>query len=135
MSTKRKRRILAIDDESSMTEWLRVLLEHAGYEVKTALFGARGEELFRSWRPDLVVTDMMLPDAHVTVSFEWSPGRRDPAWYRTRQRAEAVAAPGAGSSLAPPPSGRTIGPTTSPWAIVLINRADLPVTVEQRLFR
>ena len=45
------------------------------------------------------------------------------------------AAPGAGSSLAPPPSGRTIGPTTSPWAIVLINRADLPVTVEQRLFR
>ena len=62
MSTKRKRRILAIDDESSMTEWLRVLLEHAGYEVKTALFGSRGEELFRSWRPDLVVTDMMLPD-------------------------------------------------------------------------
>ena len=26
-------------------------------------------------------------------------------------------------------------PTTSPWVIVLINRADLPVSVEQRLFR
>ncbi len=27
------------------------------------------------------------------------------------------------------------GPTTTPWAIVLINRSDLPVSVEQRLFR
>ena len=27
------------------------------------------------------------------------------------------------------------GPITTPWAIVLINRADLPVSVEQRLFR
>jgi hypothetical protein len=36
----------------------------------------------------------------------------------------------------PPPAGRPpLGPPTSPWAIVLINRADLPVTVEQRLFR
>ena len=41
-----------------MTDWLKVLLEHAGYEVRTALIGARGEELFRTWRPDAVVTDM-----------------------------------------------------------------------------
>jgi DNA-binding NtrC family response regulator len=59
---KRKNRVLAIDDEPSMTDWLKVLLEHAGYEVKTALIGARGEELFRTWRPDAVVTDMLLPD-------------------------------------------------------------------------
>jgi hypothetical protein len=54
---------------------------------------------------------------------------------------------GAASSFAPPgasfaaPAGPPSvnrpppGPPTSPWAIVLINRADLPVTVEQRLFR
>jgi DNA-binding NtrC family response regulator len=59
---KRKRRILAIDDEPSMTEWLKTLFEHEGYEVRTALVGVRGEELFRSWRPDAVVTDMLLPD-------------------------------------------------------------------------
>jgi len=59
---KRKNRVLAIDDEPSMTDWLKVLLEHAGYEVRTALIGARGEELFRTWRPDAVVTDMLLPD-------------------------------------------------------------------------
>ena len=62
MSLKRKRRILAIDDEPAMTEWLKVLLEHNGFEVKTALIGTRGEEIFKTWRPDAVVTDMLLPD-------------------------------------------------------------------------
>jgi len=62
MSSKRKKRVLAIDDEPSMTEWLKVLLEHAGYDVKTALLGTRGEELFKSWEPDAVIIDMLLPD-------------------------------------------------------------------------
>src|SRR5207247_1608692 len=62
MSLKRKKRILAIDDEPAMTEWLKILLEHAGYEVRTALIGARGEEFFRTWKPDAVITDMILPD-------------------------------------------------------------------------
>src|SRR5713101_7445448 len=62
MSLKRKKRILAIDDEPTMTDWLKILLEHAGFEVKTALIGTRGEEIFKTWRPDAVVTDMLLPD-------------------------------------------------------------------------
>src|SRR4026207_18087 len=62
MSLKRKKRVLAIDDEPAMTEWLKILLEHAGYEVKTVLIGTRGDELFKSWHPDAVITDMMLPD-------------------------------------------------------------------------
>ena len=62
MSLKRKKRVLAIDDEPAMTEWLKILLEHAGYDVRTALIGTRGEELFKTWRPDSVITDMMLPD-------------------------------------------------------------------------
>src|SRR5258708_17917496 len=62
MSIKRKKRVLAIDDEPAMTEWLKILLEHAGYDVRTALIGTRGEELFKAWGPDAVVTDMMLPD-------------------------------------------------------------------------
>src|SRR6516164_7520272 len=62
MSLKRKKRVLAIDDEPAMTEWLKILLEHAGFDVRTALIGTRGEEIFRTWRPDVVVTDMILPD-------------------------------------------------------------------------
>src|SRR3954463_16179933 len=62
MTLKKKSRVLAIDDEPSMIEWLKILLEHEGYDVRTALIGTRGEEIFRTWRPDVVVTDMMLPD-------------------------------------------------------------------------
>ena len=62
VSNKRKKRILAIDDEPAMTEWLKILLEHSGYDVRTALIGTRGEELFKTWHPDAVVTDMILPD-------------------------------------------------------------------------
>ena len=62
MANSRKARVLAIDDEATMLEWLKTLLEQEGYEVRTSLSGARGEELFRAWRPDVVVTDLMLPD-------------------------------------------------------------------------
>ena len=44
-------RVLAIDDEPAMTEWLKILLEHEGYEVRTALIGTRGEEIFKTWSP------------------------------------------------------------------------------------
>jgi hypothetical protein len=50
--------------------------------------------------------------------------------------AASFAPPGAAASLAPAPAPvRPVGQPTSPWAIVLINRADLPISVEQRLFR
>ena len=50
--------------------------------------------------------------------------------------AASFAPPGAAASLAPAPAPvRPGGQPTSPWAIVLINRADLPISVEQRLFR
>src|SRR6187397_1273747 len=59
---KRRRRVLAVDDEPAMTEWLKMVIEAEGYEVRTALIGTRGEEIFKQWRPDVVVTDLMLPD-------------------------------------------------------------------------
>src|SRR5436309_10861953 len=62
MALQQKKRVLAIDDEAAMTEWLKIVLEHAGYEVRTAFIGARGEEVCRSWRPDAVVAEMQLPD-------------------------------------------------------------------------
>jgi hypothetical protein len=53
--------------------------------------------------------------------------------------AASFVAPGATGSLSPPPpppaARPPMGPPTSPWAIVLIGRTDLPITVEQRLYR
>jgi hypothetical protein len=45
------------------------------------------------------------------------------------------AAPGTAMALSAAPLSRPASPPTSPWAIVLLPRADLPITVEQRLFR
>ena len=61
-SSKRRKRVLAIDDEPAMTEWLKMVIEAEGFEVRTALIGTRGEEIFKQWRPDVIVTDLMLPD-------------------------------------------------------------------------
>ncbi len=61
-SSKRRKRVLAIDDEPTVTDWLRLVIEAEGYEVRTALVGNRGEEVFRQWRPDVVVIDPVLPD-------------------------------------------------------------------------
>src|SRR4029450_3953433 len=62
ITTKRRRRVLVIDDEPAMTEWLRMVIEAEGYEARSALIGARGEEIFRQWRPDGGLTDVELPD-------------------------------------------------------------------------
>src|SRR3954467_8577720 len=59
---KRRRRVLAIDDEPAMTEWLKMVIEAEGNGVRAARAGPRGEESFKQWRPDVVVTDLMLPD-------------------------------------------------------------------------
>src|SRR5678815_1768032 len=53
---------MCIRDRPAMTEWLRIVIEAEGYEVRSALIGARGEEIFRQWRPDVVLTDLELPD-------------------------------------------------------------------------
>jgi two-component system KDP operon response regulator KdpE len=55
-------RILVIDDEPQITRVLRAALSAQGYDVRTANDPAEGLLLFKDWAPDLVVTDLMMPD-------------------------------------------------------------------------
>ena len=55
------RTILIVDDESSMRFLTRMILEGAGYEVIEAPHGAAALERAKESRPDLVVTDLMMP--------------------------------------------------------------------------
>jgi hypothetical protein len=48
--------------------------------------------------------------------------------------AAGFASSGGPAASLPPIPYRPAGPPTSPWAILLLSRADLPITVEQRLF-
>jgi two-component system, OmpR family, alkaline phosphatase synthesis response regulator PhoP len=55
------RRVLVVED-SELGVGLSANLEMEGYAVALAEDGGKGLELVRTWTPDLVVLDMMLPD-------------------------------------------------------------------------
>ena len=55
-------RILVIDDEPQITRVLRAALSAQGYDVRIANDPEEGLLLFKDWTPDLVVTDLMMPD-------------------------------------------------------------------------
>ena len=54
-------RILVIDDEPQITRVLRAALSAQGFDVRTANDPEEGLLVFKDWRPDLVVTDLMMP--------------------------------------------------------------------------
>jgi len=55
------RRVLIVDDDPKVCETLDRYLAHAGYTTASALDGARALELARTFAPDLIVLDLMLP--------------------------------------------------------------------------
>ncbi len=57
-----KQRILVVDDEPQITRVLRSGLVKHGYEVRVASEGEAALELFRAWTPDLVFTDLSMPN-------------------------------------------------------------------------
>ena len=57
-----KKRILVVDDEPQITRVLRTSLAGSGYEVRTADDGHAGLRVAREWQPDLVITDISMPN-------------------------------------------------------------------------
>ena len=55
-------RILVVDDEPQLTRVLRTGLKSHGYEVRAAADGLAGFEAFNDWHPDLVITDLAMPN-------------------------------------------------------------------------
>jgi two-component system KDP operon response regulator KdpE len=57
-----KPRILVVDDEPQLTRVLRTGLKARGYDVRAAADGLAGFETFNDWHPDLVITDLAMPN-------------------------------------------------------------------------
>ena len=55
-------KILIVDDEPQITRVLRTSLESSGYEVTVARNGADALEKFLAVNPDLVITDLSMPE-------------------------------------------------------------------------
>lgn len=60
MTTSQK--ILVVDDEAQIIRVLRRSLTAHRYDVRTAADGQAGLELFHDWHPDLVITDLSMPE-------------------------------------------------------------------------
>ena len=55
-------KILVIDDVKEVTDSIRRFLELRGHVVRTAGNGLIGLQLFKSFKPELVITDVYMPE-------------------------------------------------------------------------
>jgi DNA-binding response OmpR family regulator len=62
MNDTSRRRVLVVDDEPRMVRFIRLNLEHDGFDVVEAQSGTEALTQLRNALPDLVLLDVMLPD-------------------------------------------------------------------------
>lgn len=55
------RRILIADDERTIADTLATIVEMHGFEARTAYDGQEAVEMARSWRPHILLTDVLMP--------------------------------------------------------------------------
>lgn len=55
-------RVLVIDDETAIAVMLKKMIERAGHEVEIASNGNDGLLVFESFQPDLLITDIVMPE-------------------------------------------------------------------------
>lgn len=57
-----RRKILVVDDEERMVRFIRLNLEHDGFQVSEAFNGRQAIQKLRDVNPDLILLDVMMPD-------------------------------------------------------------------------
>jgi len=56
-----KKKILIVDDEPKIIVPLELLIQQNNYDVMTAETGEKALDLISTWKPDLILLDIMLP--------------------------------------------------------------------------
>jgi len=59
--SKRKLKVLIVDDEPHIVTAIQFLINKEGFETSTAYNGASALSVVQSFRPDVVVLDVMMP--------------------------------------------------------------------------
>ena len=55
-------KVLVVDDEETITDTLRLILERNGFDVATAYSGTTAVEASRLWKPDIFLSDVVMPE-------------------------------------------------------------------------
>lgn len=56
-----KRRILLVEDEITLRDTIEEILEFNDFDVKTASSGEAALTILKEWKPDLILSDVMMP--------------------------------------------------------------------------
>jgi len=88
-SSSREARLLVVDDEPNILELLSVSLRFAGFDVATATNGVDALNVARTFTPDLMVLDVMMPgmDGFSVASTLRSRGDQTPVLFLTAKDA------------------------------------------------
>ncbi len=62
MTKKNKIKVLIIDDNYSILQYLKTLMERYNFEVKTSLNGFDGLQDSAEYKPDIIFLDLMMPN-------------------------------------------------------------------------
>jgi two-component system, OmpR family, response regulator MtrA len=60
-SPRQRGRVLVVDDDSSLAEMLTIVLRNEGFDSRVCADGDDALKMFREYRPDVVLLDLMLP--------------------------------------------------------------------------
>ncbi|MBN2331156.1 MAG: response regulator [Candidatus Aenigmarchaeota archaeon] len=74
------KKIMVVDDEESLIELVRAILEHEKYEVITSISGEECLKKLKTVKPDLILLDMMMPGMsgrEVCESIRQNPATKD----------------------------------------------------------
>ena len=62
MDVVRKRKVLVVDDEQVIADTLAKILDLNGYDASAVYTGTAAVESARSLQPDLIISDVIMPD-------------------------------------------------------------------------
>jgi two-component system OmpR family response regulator len=90
-TTAPEARLLVVDDEPNIRELLSASLRYAGFEVETASDGQQALAMAETFRPDLLLLDVMMPglDGFGVVRRMRQSGRHTPVLFLTARDAAA----------------------------------------------
>ena len=74
--------ILVVDDDRDLVATLRLVLEGAGYRVVSAPDAVQGMATAADERPDLILLDIMMPNATEGFHFVWKLRRREELYFQ-----------------------------------------------------
>ncbi len=62
MTTENKHKVLLVEDDKNIARLIKYNLDKGGYEVAHAINGALGYKLLETFKPDIIISDIMMPE-------------------------------------------------------------------------